>query len=112
LESVNFPFDVPNSLAQILHWLAFLAVPQQVLESIADAEVFVLAKLYCLNPRGMSCVMRWMVYWVHACTLAKPALLSTACFSSKSQVPLFHEVNNAPLQALPAHHTANCYCAF
>jgi len=41
----------------------------------------------------MAVVVRRMVYWVHACTLAKPARLSTACFSLKAQMPLFHEVN-------------------
>jgi hypothetical protein len=43
LQPVNFPFDVPDRLAQVLHWLAFLLVPQQILERIANAEVFVLA---------------------------------------------------------------------
>jgi hypothetical protein len=108
LQPVNFAFDVPNRFAQVLYWLAFLLVPQQVLERIADAEVFVLAKFYCFNPRWMGCIVRWMVYWVHARSLAKLALLSTVCFSSKAQTPLFHEVTNNPSQALPVHHLANC----
>jgi hypothetical protein len=67
LQPLNFPFDVPDRFAEILHWFAFLLVPQQVLESIANTEVFVLAKLYCLNPRGMGRVMWRMVYWVTHC---------------------------------------------
>jgi hypothetical protein len=61
-QAVDLALDVPDRFAQVLYWLAFFLVTKQVFESIANAEVFVLAKLYCLNPRGMGRVMRWMVY--------------------------------------------------
>jgi hypothetical protein len=112
LQAVDFALDVPNGLAQVLHGVAFLPCAPQVFDGIPDAEIMVLSNLDAFYPRRVCSVMRRVVDGVfgllHPRTLAKPALLSTVCFSFKAKVPLFHEVTNAPLQALPAHHPANC----
>ena len=60
-QTVDFPLDVPNRLAQVLHWLAFLSMPEQVFKSIPHAKILMGAKLDGFNARGMGRVMWRMV---------------------------------------------------
>ena len=93
VQTVDFPLDVPDCLAQILHGVSLIASPPKVLDGVADAEVMVLGDGDALNTRRVPGVVRGMVYWVgwllHPCTLPNPAWLSSVRFSHKSQVPLF-----------------------
>ena len=61
MQAANLPFDVPNSLAQVLHCVAFAASPPKVLDGVADAEILVLADRNGFNARFVTGVMSWMV---------------------------------------------------
>jgi len=107
LQPGNLALDVPDCFAEVLDGIALFPTANKVLESISNAKILVFAETDCLNSARMRRVVCWMVDGiVHARTLPKPAWLSTASFRPTPQVPLFQKVNMAPLQALPAHHSA------
>jgi thiamine transporter ThiT len=80
VQPVDFPLDIPDRFAQILHGVALFSVSNQVFQSIPDAEILVFTNRNGFNARFVTGVVRGMVYRVvgllHAHTLANPALLS------------------------------------
>ena len=70
-QSLNLSGDIPTSLFQILDRIRGLyAGAPEIFDSVPDVKIHVFGDSDALNPRGMSIVMRGMVYDVgHAAAL-------------------------------------------